>query len=125
MFNHKEVGVRVKAMLVMGFLSMVAATGVINASGTFAGDPSQGSALKRIGQGGSTYEIKSVRAGDCQSEANVAERIGHGGSTYRSQSAKAGDCNMAGAAEKKMEVAKRIGQGGSANQGIVVDGEVN
>jgi hypothetical protein len=71
-------------MLTVGFLSMMAAIGVVNASASFASDVSTADVLERIGQGGSTYQSKSDRAGDCQSKVDVLERIGHGGSTYSS-----------------------------------------
>lgn len=104
---------RVKNMLAIGFLSMMAVTGVVTASGSFASDTSQGNAPERIGHGGSTYQLKAARAGDCRSKADVVERIGHGGSTYLPKADQAGDCHLAREMGQSLDVVERIGHGGS------------
>lgn len=108
-----------KSMWVIGFLSMMAGTGVVNASGSFAADTNRiGVIDERIGTGGSTYgSSQSDGAGDCRvtgeerRKVYVIKRIGTGGSTY--SSSKTDGCQMAGERRKKIDVIKRIGAGGS------------
>ncbi len=108
-----------KSMGVIGFLSMVALTGVVNASGSFAADMNRGGGKEeRIGTGGSTYSSSQPdRAGDCRvmgeerRKVDVIQRIGTGGSTYAFS--KTDGCQMAGEGRKKVDVIKRIGTGGS------------
>jgi len=98
-------------MFAIGFLSIMAATGVMNASGSFAADTNPADPLDRIGHGGSTYQPESAQAGDCR--VDVVARIGHGGSTYSSSQSKSVDCALEGDAGKSGEAVARIGHGGS------------
>lgn len=111
-----------KGFVTIGFLSMVVAIGVLQASESVAADENRVAGSERIGHGGSAYAVNqpdAVRKGDCsmaseeQTKADIIERIGHGGSTYSSsqaKSAQAGDCPMAG---KRIDVVERLGHGGS------------
>ncbi len=117
--NPKEEIMRVKNIMMMGFFSLVAATGVTNASSSFAADANRVGVMdERIGHGGSTYDSSQPDgASDCpvrpgeQREVDVIERIGTGGSTYAFS--KTDGCQMAGEGRKKVDVIKRIGTGGS------------
>lgn len=111
MFNRKEVVVRVKGMLGIGFLSMIAATAPTNASGSFAADTNPADPINRIGHGGSTYQSKSAKIVDCR--VDVAARIGHGGSTYSSSQSGSVNCALEKDAGKPVNVMARIGHGGS------------
>jgi hypothetical protein len=105
-----------KRVLPVGLLSMMIAIGVVSASVSLASDASRGNVLERIGQGGSIYQSKSGRVGDCRTKVDVIERIGHGGSTYsssQSKSVQVGDCHLVAEREQSMDVVERIGQGGS------------
>lgn len=109
----------VKSMWIIGFMSMVAATGVVNASSSFAADTNQKGVMEeRIGIGGSTYSFgQPDGAGDCRvareerRKVDVIKRIGTGGSTYSFN--KTDGCQMAGEGRKKVDDIKRIGTGGS------------
>lgn len=105
---------RVRSMVTVGFLAMVAVTGVVNVPESFAGDVNRGESMVRIGHGGSTYQSKANEAGDCQMKADNIERIGHGGSTYASSQVDGtGVCSVAGEGARKVDVIERIGAGGS------------
>ncbi len=109
---------RVKSMVIVGFLSMVVTSGVASASDGVASKAQRVNVTERIGAGGSVYSSNQPdNVGMCPvTGMNVTERIGHGGSTYsfsRSKSAQAGDCPMMGEAEKRAHVVARIGAGGS------------
>ncbi len=104
----------VKSMVTVGFLAMVAVTGVVNAPGSLAADTSRGEGMARIGHGGSTYQSKINEAGDCQMKADNIERIGHGGSTYASRQVDGtGACQIAEGGQREVDVIERIGAGGS------------
>lgn len=111
MFNRKEVVVRVKSMLAIGFLSMMAATVAMNASSSFAADTNLADPINRIGHGGSIYQSKSARMVDCR--VDVVARIGHGGSTYSSSQSGSVNCALEKDAGKPVNVMARIGHGGS------------
>jgi len=115
-----------RAMVAIGFVSMVIATGVVGVSWSVASDTNEVDVVKsawasneRIGQGGSTYQSNAVRTGDCTSSgeaegtADVVKRIGHGGSHYQGKSAHTGPCNFAGEAGGQVDVVEHIGQGES------------
>ncbi|NJL16919.1 MAG: hypothetical protein HC938_06670 [Nitrospira sp.] len=97
---------RVKNIVTVGFLSMVVASGVANASDGVATENQRVNVIERIGAGGSAYSSNQPdNVGMCPvTGMNVTERIGHGGSTYsfsRSKSVQAGDCHTMGQAEKR------------------------
>jgi|CXWL01.1.fsa_nt_gi hypothetical protein len=110
---------RVKSILAIGFLPMVAVTGVVNASGSFAADTNRVGVIdERIGHGGSTYSsFQPDGAGDCPArgeerrKVDVIKRIGTGGSTY--SSSQIGRCREAEEGQKRVDVIERIGHGGS------------
>lgn len=105
---------RVKRMVTVGFLAMVAVTGVVNVPRSVAADVSPGESMARIGHGGSTYQSKANETGDCQMKADNIERIGHGGSTYTSRKVDGiGACRIAEEGGRKVDVIERIGAGGS------------
>lgn len=104
---------RTMRMLIVVFLSVMAITGVVNASASVAADASRGDVVERIGHGGSTYPSKTVRTGDCRSKGDAVERMGHGGSVYQSAAGQAGDCQLAGEMGKRANAVERVGHGGS------------
>lgn len=107
---------RGKSKMAIGFLAMVAVTGVVNASSGLASDVGQVSVTERIGHGGSTYQSHFESAIDCWMKVDRVERIGAGGSTYassRSTSTQAHTCQAAEEGQKRVDVIERIGAGGS------------
>ncbi|MBX3335116.1 MAG: hypothetical protein KF876_13400 [Nitrospira sp.] len=107
---------RGKSMMVIGFLAMVAVTGVIDASSGLASDLGQIAVTERIGHGGSTYQPQFESLNDCRMKMDRVERIGAGGSTYassRSTSTQAQTCQAAKDGQKRVDVIERIGAGGS------------
>ena len=78
-----------KKMFVMGFLSMMVASGVVKVPDSFASEAQRVDAIERIGAGGSTY------------------------SSSRSMPSQPGDSNVAGTERRKVDVIERIGAGGS------------
>ncbi|MBX3303875.1 MAG: hypothetical protein KF693_16815 [Nitrospira sp.] len=107
---------RGKSIVTIGFLSIVAVTGVVNASSSFASDASRVNVAERIGHGGSIYQSEPDRAGVCQVRVDMVERIGAGGSIYsssRSRSTQAGGCQVAEEEQKRVDIIERIGAGGS------------
>lgn len=102
-----------KSFVMLGILATVAATGLASASGSFASDASRGEGSERIGHGGSIYQSKSTRIGDCQVKVDVIERIGQGGSLFRSQSGQVSECQSASDTAKPVDVVVRIGHGGT------------
>mgnify|MGYP001309150280 CR=1 FL=1 len=111
---------KVKAVLMTGFLSILVVTGVVNATESGASEPNGVSGTARIGHGGSIHGSSQLDgATECNSrgedrrKVDVIERIGHGGSTYsfsRPQSVQPAGCN---GEHSRVDVAKRIGHGGS------------
>lgn len=65
---------RGKNKVAIGFMAMVAVTGMVNVSSSFASDIGQVTTTKRIGHGGSTYQSKSAQASKCPVKADVVER---------------------------------------------------
>ena len=109
---------RAKKMLMIGFLSMMAATDVVTMSNSFASDVQRVDVTERMGHGGSTYfSSQPDGAGTCNGTGvTVIERIGHGGSSYsssQSKSSQVGDCHAMGEEAGKADVLERIGAGGS------------
>ncbi|MFO0701314.1 MAG: hypothetical protein U0236_19000 [Nitrospira sp.] len=102
---------RGKNKVAIGFMAMVAVTGMVNVSSSFASDIGQVTTTKRIGHGGSTYQSKSAQASKCPVKADVVERVGAGGSTY--PSSQPVGCQVAGDERSKAKVIERIGAGGS------------
>ena len=113
-YNHscKEDIVSRKRFMMMGIWATVAAISLVSASGSSASDANRGDGSERIGHGGSTYQSKSARTGDCQAKVEVIERIGQGGSIYRSQSGQISDCQSASDTAKPVDAVERIGHGG-------------
>jgi hypothetical protein len=109
--NHKEEIMREKNRVTIGLIAMMAVTGIVNVSSGFASDVGEVAGTKRIGHGGSTYQLQSDRVGPCQMKADVVERIGAGGSRYSSSQNEG--CQVAGDEQKKVNVIERIGAGGS------------
>ena len=101
---------RRKNVVTTGVMAMVAVMGMANVSNSVASDAGQG---ERIGHGGSTYQSKVGRAGDCQVKVDVVERIGAGGSTYVSSQSISGGCQAVREERKQVDVIERIGVGGS------------
>ncbi|MFO0698852.1 MAG: hypothetical protein U0236_06460 [Nitrospira sp.] len=105
---------RVTNMMAVGFLAVVAATGVVSEG--HASDASSVDGVSRLGVGGATYSARQPMpdgAGVCQMKADVIERIGAGGSTYsssQSMTTQEGDCPVT---EKRVDTIERIGHGGS------------
>lgn len=102
---------RGKSGITIGFLSMIAVTGVVTASGSMASDVRQVAVAERIGHGGSTYQPQFEGARDCQVKVDRVERIGAGGSTYSPN--EVGRCQVSGEDRSKVNVMERIGHGGS------------
>lgn len=100
-----------KAVLTIGFVLMVTATGVVHPFDSVASNTSRIEIVARIGHGGSTYQSKSNEASDCHVVGE--ERIGHGGATYRLQSGQAGQCLKAREGVRQEDVTQRIGHGGT------------
>ena len=92
-------------MVAIGFFSVMAVIGVLNASDSVASDANRSDLIEeRVGQGGSIYyrQPMASRVGACDvagDEQNrgefVEERIGHGGSMYykRSMAGRTGACD--------------------------------
>lgn len=62
---------KVKAMLIVGFLSILAATGVVTATESVASEPNGVAGVARIGHGGSIYSFsrpQSVQPAGCNGE---------------------------------------------------------
>lgn len=112
MNNHKEDVMRMKSLVTIGWLSMVVAAGVANASEHAATKVQGVHNSERIGAGGSDYSpSQSDGGGLCAvTGTKITERIGHGGSTYHTKSVQAGECNGNG---RLVDVIQRIGVGGS------------
>jgi len=106
---------KVKSMVTVGFLAMVAATSVVPASSSFAAE----TGVERHGVGGSIYSTSRPMSdgavicakGEERQPMEVVgiERIGHGGSIYQSKAIQASDCQQG----RRVDVVQRIGQGGS------------
>ncbi|MDH5739413.1 MAG: hypothetical protein OEY77_03715 [Nitrospira sp.] len=113
-----------KKMFVMGFLSMMVASGVVQVSDSVASEAQRVDVIERIGAGGSTYSSSRsmpVQPGDAhvagieRRRVDVIARIGAGGSTYsfsRPILVQPGD-SVAGTEQRKVDVIERIGAGGS------------
>lgn len=101
---------REKNRVTIGFIAMMAVTGIVNVSSGFASDVSQVAVTKRIGHGGSTYQ-SMAQSSNCPVKADVVERIGAGGSRY--SSSQSGGCLVAGDEQRKAKIIERIGAGGS------------
>lgn len=111
---------KVKAVLMAGFLSILVVTGVVNATESGVSERKGVSDAARIGHGGSIYGSSQLDGamecdsrGEARRKVDVIERIGHGGSTYsfsRPQSIQPAGCN---GEHSRVDVAKRIGHGGS------------
>lgn len=99
-----------KNKVTIGFMAMMAVTGFVNVSSTFASNAAHVEVAERIGHGGSTYRSKSDRADNCQVKVDMVERIGAGGATY--SSSHIGDCQVVGDEPKNVHVIERIGAGG-------------
>lgn len=102
---------RGKHKVTIGFVAMMAVTGIVNGSSSFASELGQVAATERIGHGGSTYQSKSAQARHCTVTADVVERIGAGGSVY--SSSQKGGCPVAGDEQNTVRMIERIGAGGS------------
>ncbi len=102
---------RGKSGMIIGFMAMVAAIGMVHASSSFASELDQVVVEERIGHGGSTYQSKSVQASNCPVKDSVVERIGAGGSTY--SSSQTDGCHMAGNERPTVTIMERVGAGGS------------
>ena len=102
---------RGKNKVTIGFMTMMAVTGVVNVSSSFASDAAHVAVSERIGHGGSTYSSKSGSVGACRMKLEVVERIGAGGATYGSS--QDGGCQAAGDDRRKVNGTERIGAGGS------------
>ncbi|MBK9946592.1 MAG: hypothetical protein IPP12_05320 [Nitrospira sp.] len=97
--------------VIIGLIATMAVTGIVNEGSSFASDASQVAATKRVGHGGSTYQLRSGPVSVCQARGDVIERIGAGGSTY--SSSQSSDCPVAEDDGKTATVIERIGAGGS------------
>lgn len=102
---------RGKNKIAIGLMAMVAATGIVHVSSSFASDTGHVVVEERIGHGGSIYQAKPDPAGACQMKVEVTERIGAGGPMYRSSPISG--CQVAGDARSQGKVIQRIGAGGS------------
>lgn len=108
---------RGKRTMIIGFMAMMAITGVVNGPTSFAAEAGSVTSMVRIGHGGSTYgSSQPDGASDCrvtgaQQRVEVIERIGAGGSTYAVS--KTAGCQTAGEERKQVNVIERIGAGGS------------
>ena len=110
---------RGKSTMTIGCMAIMAVTGVVNASGSFAAETNRVGVMdERIGHGGSTYSSSQPDgAGDCRLGAgerrkvDVIERIGTGGSTY--SFTQADGCQVVREERRKVDVIERIGTGGS------------
>lgn len=102
---------RGKNKVTIGFMAMMAVTGIVNVSSSFASDAARVAVTERIGHGGSIYQSKLAQTSNCPAKADVVERIGGGGSTY--SSSQTTDCQVAGDERSKVRVIERIGGGGS------------
>lgn len=107
---------RMRSIVAVAFLSMVASTGALNASSSIASDAGRVDTLERMGHGGSTYLAVTPQAGDHdavgteQRTTGSGERIGHGGSIYRLQPDRVGERS---GEQGMIDGIKRIGAGGS------------
>ncbi len=105
---------KVRSIVALGFLSAVAAIGMVNVSSGAAADSNQSGLMEeRVGHGGSIVHgnTTSARSSSCEEMAKgdlVEERIGHGGSIVRSKTTSNCDVTAKGAV-----VEERIGHGGS------------
>lgn len=109
--NHKEEIMRGKNRVTIGFIAMMAVTGIVNVSCGFASDFGEVAATERIGHGGSIYQSKSAQASNCPIKAGVVDRIGAGGSMYSLSRNEV--CPVAGDERSNVRVIERIGAGGS------------
>lgn len=113
---YKEETMNRKSIVMIGFLSISAATGAMNASSTIASDVDQVAGVSRVGHGGSIYQVESERTSDGRVQITMSERIGAGGSIYSSSRPvpfQAGECHVAGGRWKQVSLIERIGAGGS------------
>lgn len=101
---------RVRSIVAIGFVSAMAAIGMVNASGSAAADSNQSGLIEeRVGHGGSIFHGKT--ASNCGATAKgelVEERVGHGGSIFHSKTTSNCDVMAKGAL-----VEERVGHGGS------------
>ena len=110
--NHEEEIMKGTNRVIIGFIATMAVTGIVNGGSSFASDAGQVAVTKRIGHGGSTYQLRSGPVSVCQAKGDVIERIGAGGSTY--SSSQSSDCPVAEDDDgKTATVIERIGAGGS------------
>jgi hypothetical protein len=101
---------RVRSIVAIGFVSAMAAIGMVNASGSAAADSNQSGLIEeRVGHGGSIFHSKTTSTCDVMAKgALVEERVGHGGSIFYSKTASTCDVTAKGAL-----VEERVGHGGS------------
>ena len=101
---------RVRSIAVVGFLSAMAAIGMVNASGSAAADANQSGLIEeRVGHGGSIFHSKTTSKCDAMAKGElVEERVGHGGSIFHSKTNSSCDVMAKGAL-----VEERVGHGGS------------
>ena len=71
---------RVKSMVAIGFLSMVAATGVVNTSDSVASDANRVDVIDSLHE--TVAQEDSVKAGSEQRRVDVIERIAPEGAAY-------------------------------------------
>ncbi len=102
---------RGKNRVTIGFIAMMVATGIVDASGSFASGAGHVTGAERIGHGGSTYQVLVGPVSACQMKADVIERIGVGGATYLS--GQASECQIAGKERNSVNSIERVGAGGS------------
>jgi hypothetical protein len=71
---------RVKSMLAVGFLSMVAVTAVVNVSKSVAADSQRVDVIETLQE--TVAQSDSMKAGSDRTRVDVIEDIGAGGPTY-------------------------------------------
>jgi hypothetical protein len=108
----------VRSITAIGFFSVVAAIGMVNASNSAASETNRpGLVEERVGHGGSIY-YKDGQVSGCnaagQHRGEVVEvRVGHGGSLYYKDGQVSG-CSVATAEQNGGKlVEERVGHGGS------------
>jgi hypothetical protein len=81
---------KVRSIVAIGFVSAMAAIGMVNASGSAAADSNQSGLIEeRVGHGGSIFHSKTTSNCDAMAKgALVEERVGHGGTVYYRQSSR-------------------------------------
>jgi hypothetical protein len=80
MSNHKEDAMRVKSILTVGFLSVMAATAVVNASDSFAADTRRVDVIETLNE--TVAQLDSKKAVGESMRVDVIGDIGSEGPVY-------------------------------------------